>query len=293
MIRYCQNIPKTLTRSFTNFDFQCGELHPTEPTVHSPLIHNIDLCKIINRIQDRLLVSSVMDYDEICFFDNLLISWFENLPSFLRLPDPNAADLQDARLVLKWRYQNIRFLLYRPVLLDTVIRQVSFENMNANEKLLASKCREIAAESIVSIQTEWRPTKICCWNSIWFLFQACLIPLMALSVEPTESADYQHWYHQVQVGIAVCAEMSQFNPVGQRTTNFLEKLFTAVINNKSSNSQYAFNNEAQISLDTIMGFLNGPAEWDNLDKSSLLAQFEHAGTSYIDDPSFLHSYQPY
>ncbi|KAJ5246050.1 hypothetical protein N7468_001033 [Penicillium chermesinum] len=270
-----------------------GELLPTEPTVLSPLIHNIDLCKIINHIHDRFLVHSVLDYDEICYFDNLLISWFKALPSFLRMPDPNAADLQDARLVLKWRYQNIRFLLYRPVLLDTVIRKVPFDSLTALEKLLVSKCREIAAESIVSIQTEWRPTKICCWNSLWFLFQACLIPLMALAVEPTESPGYQSWYHQVQLGIAVCDEMSQFSPVGSRTKNFLEKLFVAVIESTSSQSQYHINAEGQMSWDAIMGFLNGPAEWDHADGNTFFAQLDQAGASYIDDPVFLHSYQPY
>lgn len=234
-----------------------------------------------------------MDYDEICFYDNLLVSWFDSLPSFLRMTDPNASDLQDARLVLKWRYQNTRFLLYRPVLLDTVVRQVPLERMTPNEKMLVSRCRNIATESIVSIQTEWRPTKICCWNSVWFLFQACLIPLMALAVESTDTSEYQRWYHQVQIGISLCEDMSQFSPVGQRTKKFLEKLFMAVINSANSNPQYQLNPDGQISLDTIMGFFNGPSEWDNLDGSSMLAQFGQECTSYIDGPVFLQSYQSF
>ena len=157
----------------------------------------------------------------------MLVSWFEALPHFLRLPDPNAPGLQDARLVLRWRYQSIRILLHRPLILDTVLRKIQFHHLSAPEQGIISKCREIAAESIHSIQSEWLPNKICCWNAIWFLFQACLIPLMALAIEPTGSDDYQSWYSQVRIGIAVCGNMSELSPAGQRTGAFLERLLLA------------------------------------------------------------------
>lgn len=151
-----------------------------------------------------------------------------NIPAFRF--DDSSATVEDARLVLKWRYQNIRFLLHRPILLDTVMRKVSLESLPTTDQIIVSKCRDIAADSIFGIQAEWRPTKICCWNAVWFLFQACLIPLMSLAVEPTDHCEYQSWYNQVQIAIAVCENMSQLSPVGRKTKEFLERLFLAVVN---------------------------------------------------------------
>ncbi|KAJ5364024.1 uncharacterized protein N7496_009737 [Penicillium cataractarum] len=271
-------------------DDQRGELSPNEPTIHAPLIHNIQLCKIINRIQDRLFINSLLDDHEIQLYDDMLLSWFEALPPFLRSPDPNVPDLQDARVVLKWRYQNIRFLLHRPLVLDTIVRQTPFHCLSTNEQAIVSRCRDIAAESILSIQAEWRPNKICCWNAIWFIFQACLVPLMALALEPTDHAEYQNWYHQVQIGITICREMSQFSPVGQRTKACLEQLFFAAIKGSHPNVRYE-NINTQLPLDTIMGIFAN--DWDHLDGDELFSQFTPPGGSYIDDQFLLAQYQPY
>lgn len=267
---------------------QFGELPPTEPTIHSPLIHNVQLCKIINRIQDRFLITSVLSDEELYVYDNMLTSWFAGLPLFLRLSDPSAPGLHDARLVLKWRYQNIRLLLHRPLLLDTVIRKVQFEFLSPSEQSIVSKCRHIAAESIFSIQAEWRATKMCCWNAVWFLFQACLIPLMALAIEPTGSSDYQTWCNQVQISIAVCDDMAQLSPTGHKTKAFLEQLFLAIVKISPQNQQYQPNTDVQVPLDTVMELLTG--DWDHLNGYDAFSQYNTPDISSLEDQFFL---QPY
>lgn len=221
----------------------------------------------------------------------MLVSWFEGLPSFLRSSDPSAPDLEDARLVLKWRYQNIRLLLHRPIILDTVIRKTLTQYLSPSEQAIVTKCRDIAAESIFSIQTEWRPTKICCWNAVWFLFQACLIPLMALTVESPEHSDYQSWSDQVQIGIAVCNDMSQLSPVGQKTKAFLEQLFLTVVDISPQCSRFPVPLEAQPQLDSIMGFFDG--DWDGFNEHDLFSQADYSGLSYLDDQMLSQSYLPY
>ncbi|CAL5866027.1 uncharacterized protein PFLUO_LOCUS234 [Penicillium psychrofluorescens] len=269
-------------------DDQFGELPPTEPTIHSPLIHNVQLCKIINQIQDRFLITSVLSDEELHVYDNMLISWFEGLPLFLRVSDPSAPGLHDARLVLKWRYQNIRLLLHRPLLLDTVIRKIQFEFLSPIEQSIVSKCRHIAAESIFSIQAEWRATKMCCWNGIWFLFQACLIPLMALAIEPTGSSDYQRWCNQVQISIAICDDMAQLSPVGHKTKAFLEQLFLAIVKTSPHSQHYQPNTDGQMPLNTVMEFLTG--DWDHVNGYDAFSQYNTPDMSSLEDQFFL---QPY
>lgn len=126
------------------------------------MIHNIQLCKIINRIQDRHLANTLLHANKLQLHDDTLLSWFENLPPFLRFPDPNVPDVLDARLILKWRYQNIRLLLHRPPILDTVVRQTPFDYLSTIVQAIVSRCPDIAAESILGIQAEWSPNKISC-----------------------------------------------------------------------------------------------------------------------------------
>lgn len=261
----------------------------SEPTINSPLIHNIQLCKIINLIQDRLIVNSVMADDELRHYDEMLLTWFESLPPFLHSVNICPPDLQDARVVLKWRYHNIRFLLHRPILLDTVIRIIPMNHLALNERVAVSKCRDIAMETIFSIQAEWRPNKICCWNAVWFLFQACLIPLMAIAVESEDHEDYQNWCNQVQTGIDACEEMSQFSPVGQKTKTVLMQIFMAVVNNSTVNSKHEVDAEAQPPIDTVMGLFAG--DWDQLNGYNVFGQINTVGNPYLDD-QFLEQYYP-
>lgn len=221
----------------------------------------------------------------------MLLSWYQGLPPFLRSPNSSAPELEDARLVLKWRYQNIRFLLHRPTVLDAVIQKARFGSLPDTDKTIVSRCRDIAADSIFSIQAEWRPTKICCWNAVWFLFQACLIPLMALAVESTDHSDYQNWCNQLRVGIAVCGDMSQLSPAGQKTKALLEQLFLAVVSVPSECEQDPAHVEVQPQLDTLMGFFTGEGDYPSeLDAFSL---FDYAGLSYFDDQFLPQTYQSY
>lgn len=218
--------------------------------------------------------------DELQNYDDLLLSWFDGLPPFLHSVDICPSDLQDARTVLKWRYQNIRFLLYRPILLDTVIRNVSFDGLTLKERTAVSKCRDIAMEAIYDIQSEWRPNKISCLNAVEFLFQACLIPLTAIAVESKDSSDYQSWCNQVQTGIDVCSEMSQFNPAGPRTKEFLSQLFVTVLSSTTEPFDHQMSVEDRPPVDTLMGLFAG--EWDQLNQYDILGQISTSDNSYLD-----------
>ncbi|KAJ5740536.1 hypothetical protein N7493_000408 [Penicillium malachiteum] len=279
--------PSTVDVSTPSLQNMLENLHteiPPEPTIHSPLLHNIDLCRIINQIQERILNSSLLELQEIHLYDNMLLSWFENLPQFLQMPEPTLPDLQDARLILKWRYQNIRLLLYRPILLNTLEKQTPFDQMAIDEQIAVSKCREIAAETVLSIQTEWRPTKICCWHASGLLFQACLVPIMALTMESRESSDYGNWYTQVQIGIAISDAMSQLDPVNGRTKESLERLFQAVISTSCSSEPFQDSTQMVLSFESILS-----RDWHYLSEQADFSE-ENMDISYLDDQLLFPSY---
>ncbi|KAJ9133856.1 Fungal specific transcription factor domain-containing protein [Pleurostoma richardsiae] len=205
-------------------DDQAGEAAANEPTIHSPLIHNIALCDIMGQIQSRLHMSPILERKEIAAYDKMLVDWYRQLPAYMQPPNPCPASLQVVRAVFTWRYQNIRILLHRAVVLDATIRQILFAGLEAEEQKVVAQCRQLAAESILSIKSEWRPTKMSGWNGVWFLFQACLVPLMALATEAPEDPDSPNWRAQVQTGIALCNDMAPWSLVGGKTKAVLEQL---------------------------------------------------------------------
>lgn len=119
----------------------------------------------------------------------------------------------------------MRILIHRAVVLDTTARQVPLSNLGLDEQRMVKKCRELAAESILNIKSQWRPNKISGWNAVWFLFQACLVPLMALAIEPADSEGYQEWQGLVRTGIILCEKMERWSLVGRKTKSVLENLF--------------------------------------------------------------------
>ena len=182
---------------------------------------------MLGRIQSRLQIGPILNPAEISTHDKLLVGWFENLPPFMHSSNVCPEPLRVIRSVLKWRYQSIRILLYRAVMLDATMRQIPYTSLGEEEQKLMAQCRRLAADSISCIRLEWRPTKMSGWNAVWFLFQACLIPLMALATEPAGGEEHPKWRELVKVGITLCGDMSSWSRVGAKTKQALEQLLRA------------------------------------------------------------------
>ena len=195
-------------------------------------------------------MSSFLAFKEISILDQTLVGWYEALPPFMKSPYPCPSELHDVRNILKWRYLNMRMILHRAVVLDTTERQVPFRNLGSEEQDVVRQCRNIAAESIFAIQVDWRPNKMCGWNAVWFLFQACLVPLMALAVESEEHEDYLKWQEQVVVVIELCEMMDSWSLVGRKTKEVIQKLFEA--------SKRPHN--MMVTSDQLAGFIQDPQE---------------------------------
>jgi hypothetical protein len=63
---------------------------------------------------------------------------------------------------------------------------------------MVKKCRSIASEIISSIQREWFPIQQAVRNSIWFMFNACMVPLLSLLSDPSHE-DAELWRMDVEL----------------------------------------------------------------------------------------------
>jgi hypothetical protein len=139
------------------------------------------------------------------------------------------------------------------------------------EQAAVKHCRDLAADAISTIQCEWRPNTISCWHGVWFLFQACLIPIMALAVELPECESYSCWFSQVETSIAIVKQMAGFAPAGHRILSFLQRLLVAVTQPFSEMDVPALTGDLQLSLHSMKELF--PGEWDHIVGEEYFAPF--------------------
>jgi len=129
--------------------------------------------------------------------------------------------------VSTWRYLNMRILLHRTVVLSTTERRIPFARLDPEERIAVQRCRDLAEEAILNIRAEMRPNRMSGWQGVWFLFQAALIPLMALAVEDERDPQYAKWSELVVLAIQLCEEMEPWSLVGKKLKELLQRLFEA------------------------------------------------------------------
>jgi hypothetical protein len=111
---------------------------------------------------------TLIPFDEVVQLDSALVQWWEDLPSMLTKDSEETIPsfLKIPRLVMKWRYQNLRIILHRPYLLSFALRKISYDRLTAEEKVSIGKCRIIAAKTIEDISNECRQDVISAWNGV-------------------------------------------------------------------------------------------------------------------------------
>ncbi|KAJ2898236.1 C6 transcription factor [Zalerion maritima] len=192
-----------------------------------PLIENIKFCKIATQIQDLLAISPLLPAEDRCNFDGQLVSWYRSLPWLLRTTDPCAEPLYIARCIMKWRYQNLRMLLHRPVLLSLA----SANSTHAAEPDVAAVdvCRDLAKQTIDDIAREWTRNQMSGWNAVWFLYQAAMVPLVSLFWQYS-SPCVPDWYKQLETVLELLEAMEDWSLAARRSREVVWRMYEAAHN---------------------------------------------------------------
>ncbi|TQN67578.1 Lactose regulatory protein LAC9, partial [Colletotrichum shisoi] len=190
-----------------------------------PLIENIKFCKIATQIQDLLAISPLLRADDRCNLDSQLVNWYTSLPWLLRTTDPCAEPLYIARCIMKWRYQNLRILLHRPVLLslasNSALPQLAEQDITAIET-----CRELAKQTIEDVAREWTRNQMSGWNAVWFLYQAAMIPLVSIFWE-WNSPRVPDWHQQIETILGLLEAMEDWSLAAKRSREVVWRMYEA------------------------------------------------------------------
>ncbi|OTA85293.1 hypothetical protein M434DRAFT_36176 [Hypoxylon sp. CO27-5] len=177
----------------------CGRWEPTTMDTSLPSLMNegdhmamslcasARFCLMCNRIQNRFAQFNRLTISEAIAFDQELQAWWASLPQVFRSPANSPSRLTIAREFMRNRYLNIRLILMRSLILYLAHSRIQKAQLSTEELQIIDTCRIVASEAIDSIALYWTPNRIHVWNSAWYLFQACMVPLLSIVIESSRS----------------------------------------------------------------------------------------------------------
>jgi hypothetical protein len=183
--------------------------------------------------------SPLLSSAETASYDAQIMKWHEELPSILANPEePCPEFLRRVRLIMKWRFQNIRIILHRPILLTTALRRAPWVTLSADEKFAVGKCRLIAQNTIEEISQECMADLISGWNAVWFCFQACMVPLVSLFSDTSIPEEVENWKTSVETAITFFETVKDWSIAAKRSGNAVTRLYAAYKTHASTLSHH-------------------------------------------------------
>ena len=140
------------------------------------------------------MTATALPFTESLSLDAHLVDWYEALPSHfhaLTVNEGYSASVSPAVerfvqpfLTIKWRYLNLRILLYRPSPMEAVLHRVPFAELTSDQRLCVRKCLTLSGEMIDSVKRRANEpaNQYIAWPSTWYLLQTSMVPLLSLYV---------------------------------------------------------------------------------------------------------------
>lgn len=151
--------------------------HPT-----SSLIFSSQFCLIVHRMQERLAQFKKITLPEVLAYDQELQRWHDSLPAGFRISSTSLPSFAVSRQFMSDRYLNARMMMYRILMLydaNDMIKTGSAEHWCEE---VTKTGLSLAGEAIEAITLHWTPSCFSVWSSTWYLFQACMVPLLSVSI---------------------------------------------------------------------------------------------------------------
>ena len=165
---------------------------------------------------------------ETASYDAQVMQWYEGLPSVLsNIEEACPEFLHRVRLIMKWRFQSIRIILHRPILLTTALRRNSSSMLSTDERVAIEKCRALAHETIEDISQECMPDIISGSNAVWFCFQACMVPLVSLFSDPSVPEEVEKWKSSIETTLQFLDSVKDWSITAKRSGEVIAQLYIA------------------------------------------------------------------
>ena len=184
-------------------------------------------CIIATNVQHRFAQLPPITTSEMQAFDRSVLHWHQGLPSPFRDLSACPPRLLSSQYIMQNRYHNLRLLIYRPVLLGYANRRVPFASLQPEEQAAIQECRTIAAAAIEQTEAMMHvPRKLRGWVGVWYLYQASMVMLLSLIVDP-EHAEAMSWRACVEQALSFFDGMSKWSLTAERSKVVVGAIYEA------------------------------------------------------------------
>ncbi|OCT47785.1 putative C6 transcription factor [Cladophialophora carrionii] len=148
-------------------------------------------CKISSKIEYRLSQLSRLSAREVLAFESQLLAWEKSRPTMFKAGTACPERVRNVRDSVYHRCQIARIVMSRPHLLRLTEEVATCRSFTDEDWHVVSICRDAASELINSITANRLRTRISVWHTSWYLFQACMIPLLSIGLNDRLPAEAQ------------------------------------------------------------------------------------------------------
>ncbi|UKZ48271.1 hypothetical protein TrVGV298_002494 [Trichoderma virens] len=211
------------------------------------LAESVKFAKIATRVQDAFAVSPIIATALRQDIDSQLAAWHlsQSWPSSrTRSPQKASRDnasYQDAvgdeapwrftQSLMKWRYQDLRMLLHRPVLLFLANSGCSdWEDCSPDDAAAVKMCLALAIATVEDVEREWTPSRIAGWKAAWYLHQASMVPLLILLWNPRNmpnEAVMEPCRRAIPIVLSLLEAMKPWSLTANRSCALIGRVFAA------------------------------------------------------------------
>lgn len=211
-------------------------------TTYSSVIMQSSFHLVTNEIYTRAISTQFPSARELMILDDDASGkWMASIPIWYREDADIPPKFSLSHNINWWRMRNFKIIMYRPYVIRLALQSrggSEAEPAPLDVRTAYNRCLTAAKESIASISNFWDTrthTLMAAWYSLYFLFQASLIPCVCLRNGPTlpQAAD---WRSQIQTTLQTISKMKIINPKAQECYDVVEKLCGQFIQNAGASS---------------------------------------------------------
>ncbi|OBT38698.1 hypothetical protein VE00_10647 [Pseudogymnoascus sp. WSF 3629] len=180
-------------------------------------------------IYNRLITGSFPTAAELIALDDENIGgWIAQWPHYYTAFPPAGSKHALGVGISKWRYRNLRIVMYRPLLVRWALSSSLYDQQasSSTESLAVFRCLDAAKETILSIEEYWMSRshfRLAAWYVLYFLFHATLVPIHCLRHNPQHPLAPE-WRSQIRASLAVMDAMSELSPNSSKCREISLKL---------------------------------------------------------------------
>lgn len=194
-------------------------------TMYSGLIWQSKFTLKTARLYNRLVSKPSPSAEEALVLCKDVDDFVVTLPVYMTHSAPGLPSwFTFSRYRLEWRYRNIRIITTRQFVVDYVLRE-SFVPSPAEQECL-NVCVENAHATIMSVRaymTKHALTPISEWYALYFLFQACLVPLICAFSHPQAEAMVS-WQADIDTTKTLLSSLAPENRLAARILAVIDRL---------------------------------------------------------------------